>query len=1331
MASRIKGITIEIGGDTTGLESALKDVNKRTKEVQSELKDVQRLLKFDPNNVELLAQRQQLLTEAIQSSTDKLNQLRSAQSQVEQQFQSGEIGEEQYRAFRRELQATEQQLSGFQQALQDMQTEQEQVGQRTRQMSALFEATGTSVEDYANVIGQRLVRAIQNGTATSRDLEYAFQRIGRQAIGANGDIERLRTALASVDDGNSVQNIRRDLQQLQSEAEQTAESVEGIGESLQGVAGALVAGGGIAGAVEQALDMSSLDTKIDITFDVSEESKQSVKEAVRGIQAYGFEGEEALEGVRRQWALNKDASDATNSTIVKGAAAIAKNFAGIDFIELVQETNEIGSALKVSNTEALALVDSLLKTGFPPEQLDTIAEYGLQMKQIGFSTSEIQAIFEKGVDLKSWNIDNLNDGVKEANLQMRSFGEEVPKSLSDLLSKTNMSTKQMQTWGKSVAAGGKEGAQAMGEVSEWLKTIEDDSLRNALAVAVFGTKAEDQADAMIAIFDGVAEAVDKTNENMNGLYSTMGKTNADPMVQLQQALTNVKIAAEPVLQVVADIISKIANWIAENPKLAATIAIIATGIGILLGVVMALAPIITAIAASATALSIGMVPLIGIIAGVAAGIAALIAIGVLLYQNWDTVKSFALSIWSVISEHFGGVFEQIKGYVQTGMQFVKSIIQSVLTAAVSFAKDILSSFAAFWKENGAQIVAIVKGAMSLVSSIISGALKIIEGLFQAIWPIVSGLVKVAWGIISTTIKSNIDFILGVIQFFLKIFKGDWSGAFETIKETTQKIWNNIVKTFKDLDLLQIGKDIINGLIKGITSMATGVIDAVVEIASSVGKVIKSVLGIHSPSRVTTELGKHTGQGFADGISKKQKEVEKAAKKNATAAAKNFKEALESANYRFKIGEVNAIDHIQSLEKVRNNYAKTPEQVRKVNLAILDVEKKHAKQIEDQKKKEYDSTKSWLDKKKQMNQLSLTDELAAWERIQARYKAGSKEREEAEMNVYRIKKEINDKINTINDDYLNKVKTLNQQLIDEENKLNAEYQKALDDRAKALYSFAGIFDEVIQKEVSGDTLLQNLQSQVTAFQDWQSSITELAAKGINEGLLAELREMGPKAGAEIAALNTLTDEQLAQYVLLWQEKNRLAKEQAVKELEGLKIETNTKIEELRISTANKLLAYQEEWRLAMVGVKGKVNAEMQAMPGIGQYAVSGLIDGMMSKQSELMSAAQALASVVASTFQGALDIHSPSRVFKGFGVNITEGLIEGIQQSQMQLKRVVENAYGSLANSAQQLIVGNQERGSSTRTIDQSKKMYNTIHISTASSDAQAVDRALRRLAFQF
>ena len=71
MAGNIKGITIEIGGDTTKLESALSGVNKSTKNIQTELKAVERLLKFDPGNTEALAQKQKLLAEQIENTKSK------------------------------------------------------------------------------------------------------------------------------------------------------------------------------------------------------------------------------------------------------------------------------------------------------------------------------------------------------------------------------------------------------------------------------------------------------------------------------------------------------------------------------------------------------------------------------------------------------------------------------------------------------------------------------------------------------------------------------------------------------------------------------------------------------------------------------------------------------------------------------------------------------------------------------------------------------------------------------------------------------------------------------------------------------------------------------------------------------------------------------------------------------------------------------------------------------------------------------------------------------------------------------------------------------------
>ena len=486
MAGRIKGITIEIGGETTGLQNALKDVNKRSNDLTKELKDVERLLKFDPGNIEALAQKQQLLTQQIENTTQKLDKLKAAEQQVQAQFQNGKISEEQYRAFRREIEFTEGSLNGLKNKLGNMKAEQDSVASSTRQLETLFSATGKSVDDFAGALGNRLVNAIRNGTATSKQLEQAIGIIGREALGTEADIEKLQRALRSVDDGNSIRQVRNELRDLQQEAERTEKKFEGLKVGLENVIGGLAAGGGIAAAVEQALDMSKLKTKIEIGFDVPESSKKSVEDAVREITSYGVDVEESLAGVRRQWALNKGISDEANAAIAKGAAAISQAYEGIDFTELIQEVNEIGNELGISQEGALGMVDALLKMGFPPEQLDIIAEYGQQLTRAGYKAEEVQAIMEAGVETGTWNIDNLLDGLKEGRIRVAEFANEVPKALQDLLKGTNISTEQMQEWGKAVAAGGKGGSQAMTEIAKALDGVDDATKKNLIGAQIFG-----------------------------------------------------------------------------------------------------------------------------------------------------------------------------------------------------------------------------------------------------------------------------------------------------------------------------------------------------------------------------------------------------------------------------------------------------------------------------------------------------------------------------------------------------------------------------------------------------------------------------------------------------------------------------------------------------------------------------------------------------------------------------------------------------------------------------------------------------------------------------
>lgn len=119
VSKNIKGITIEIGGDTQPLNKALQDVNKQSRDLQSELRQVDRLLKLDPKNTDLIAQKQKLLADAVTNTKDKLDTLREAEKQVAEQFKQGKVGEEQYRAIQREVIATEQNLKNLEKQLGD------------------------------------------------------------------------------------------------------------------------------------------------------------------------------------------------------------------------------------------------------------------------------------------------------------------------------------------------------------------------------------------------------------------------------------------------------------------------------------------------------------------------------------------------------------------------------------------------------------------------------------------------------------------------------------------------------------------------------------------------------------------------------------------------------------------------------------------------------------------------------------------------------------------------------------------------------------------------------------------------------------------------------------------------------------------------------------------------------------------------------------------------------------------------------------------------------------------------------------------------------------
>ncbi|PRT19118.1 DUF2207 domain-containing protein [Bacillus wiedmannii] len=767
MAGRIKGITIEIGGNTQPLQNALKDVNKQSDKLAEELKDVERLLKFNPGNVEALAQKQKLLTQQIENTTEKLDKLKAAEQQVQTQFQNGKISEEQYRAFRREIEFTEGSLNGLKNKLGNMKAEQDNVASSTRQLETLFSATGKSVDDFAGALGNRLVNAIKNGTATSRQLEQAIGIIGREALGTEADIEKLQRALRSVDAGNSIQQVQNELRELQQEAGRTEKKFEGLKIGLENVIGGLAAGGGIATAIEKALDMSKLQTKIDIAFDVPDSSKKSVEEAIRGITAYGLDAEESLAGVRRQWALNKGVSDEANAAIVKGAAAIAQSYEGIDFTELVQEVNEIGNELGISQEGALGMTDALLKIGFPPEQLDIIAEYGGQLTRAGYNAEEVQAIMEAGVETGTWNIDNLLDGLKEGRIKAAEFGQGVDKAMKESLEGTKISAEQVEKWGQAVAKGGKDGSAAMTEIAQALSEVEDETKRNELGVKFFGTMYEDQGQNIINTLLGAKEKTVDFGKQQDKLNESIKKMDANPAVKFQKAMQDLQVALQPVLSVIADVISKVAEWVSNNPKLAATLTAVAMAIGIISGAIMALAPIVMTVMSF---FEIGALAAAGLVAIVPIIIAAIVALGIAIYKNWDSIKQWTIDTWNSIKEY---LIELWNGIFQSSSEAWNSFLETMhafFDPIGQFFSDLWTGIGEICSSTWNSIVEFFSGAWASFTEMMHSFFDPIGEFFSSLW---SGIVETAssWWSSLVTVASEL-----------------WG----TLVQAWQETWNTIV-----------------------------------------------------------------------------------------------------------------------------------------------------------------------------------------------------------------------------------------------------------------------------------------------------------------------------------------------------------------------------------------------------------------------------------------------------------------------------------------------------------------------------------------------------------
>lgn len=211
MASKIQGITVEIGGDTTKLGNALESVNQKSKALQSELKGVNTLLKVDPSNVTLLKQKQDLLNKSIAECREKLNVLKSTQVQAQEQFDKGDITKEQFRDFQREIVSTENKLKSLEKEARNFGSVGTQkiaaVGTKVNDLGNKVTATGQKFKVISAVASAALVGA----TASAINFETAFTGVTKTVDGTDEQLNNIRQGILDLSEvtASSATDIAR------------------------------------------------------------------------------------------------------------------------------------------------------------------------------------------------------------------------------------------------------------------------------------------------------------------------------------------------------------------------------------------------------------------------------------------------------------------------------------------------------------------------------------------------------------------------------------------------------------------------------------------------------------------------------------------------------------------------------------------------------------------------------------------------------------------------------------------------------------------------------------------------------------------------------------------------------------------------------------------------------------------------------------------------------------------------------------------------------------------------------------------------------------------
>lgn len=695
MAGNIKGIKIEIDGDTQPLQKALKNVNKAATDASQELRQIDKALKFDTGNVTLLTQKQEVLQKQVSTTKEKLETLRQAQSQVEQQFKNGDIGADQYRAFQREVEVTQNVLKGYE-------------GKLANVNQALNE-NGSATQNNKNQLKE--LQNEQSQLASEMVKVTSSFKLQESALGSNAS-EAERNALAQKKIGAQSEIVSKQISNLEQQLEITKKE---FGENSTQ-----------ANRMEAELNQAKtafnhLNDEMKGTKSAADSTQESLSEISRNLRAELLQqfseklsaiseklvevGKEALEA-----AAQMQASNAQFTTVfgdMETQAREALNAIG-------QEMDIVPERLQGSFTQ----MASFAKTS----GLDTAQALDLTSRATR-AAADGAAFYDKSIESVSESLQSFLKGnfANDAALGISATETTRNAAANKLYGKSfkDLSEAQKQLTLLQMVEDGNKLSGALGQAAR-----ESDGLENVMGnLKQAGTNAlsaigQPLLEMMIPVFQTLATIVKGVAELFNSLPDPV----KDFIVILGVALTIVGALAPIFLTLQAVFMSSFGAMIAAALPI----------IGIISGVVVAIAAIV-AIVKYLWETNEGFRDAVTTV--------------------WNAILEVINAVVSEISNFVMSIFGTVVTWWTENQELIRTSAETVWNAIYTVISTILDILGPLLQAGWDNIQLIITTTWEIIKIVVETAINVVLGVIQAVMQIITGDWSGAWetikGVFST------------------------------------------------------------------------------------------------------------------------------------------------------------------------------------------------------------------------------------------------------------------------------------------------------------------------------------------------------------------------------------------------------------------------------------------------------------------------------------------------------------------------------------------------------------------------------------------------------